>query len=276
MIGTIEVLDDRQSAKVVDFVDDLEQIWVRREEEPIDFFTIGACTYQEGVKSLKNYHNHRELVNPILRYRFNWLYDLVIKNFSKVFGPMKVEDKLGHPGFHIFGPKLGQKAHPFCLEVFQTPSASLHFDHQYEEHYDYWNLFDDVDLNNTLSFTLPVELPKNGGGLWIWNCDKNSLSEYNFQDSNGKDLKFRSYMKDLDPRYIEAFWQNKTSPPLSQNDPIYSNKPIVLPYKVGRASYHVGPIWHQIMPAYELSDTDRRITLQGHGVKCDGVWRLYF
>jgi hypothetical protein len=30
------------------------------------------------------------------------------------------------------------------------------------------------------------------------------------------------------------------------------------------------------MPGYKLSDTDRRISLQGHGVKCDGVWRLYF
>ena len=276
IVGTIEVLDDEQSSKAVEFVDKLEKIWVRREEEPMDFFTIGACTYQEGVGSIENYHKHRELANPVLKQHFNWLYNLVIEKFSEIFGSMEVVDKLGHPGFHVFGPKPGQKSHSVCVEMFQTPSASLHFDHQYREHHSYWDLFNDVDLENTLSFTLPVELPKNGGGLWLWNWDKDILSTYNFQDSSGEDIKFRKYMKDFDPRYNKAFWHNKTSPPLSEYDPIYDNKPIVLPYKVGRASYHVGPIWHQIMPGYELLDTDRRITLQGHGVKCDGVWRLYF
>ena len=73
-IGSIEVLDDEQSKKVVEFVDNLEKIWVRREPDPIDFFTIGACTYQDGVADIKHYNRYKELVNPILMDDFSWLY----------------------------------------------------------------------------------------------------------------------------------------------------------------------------------------------------------
>ena len=267
-IGSIEVLDDEQSKKVVEFVDNLEKIWVRREPDPIDFFTIGACTYQDGVADIKHYHRYKELVNPILMDDFSWLYRVVVEKFSKIIGPIELVNELGYPGFHVFGHKPNCASHPICTEAFQKPSASLHFDHQYEEHTDYWDKFDDVDLKETFSFTLPVELPKNGGGLWIWgNQNVNKLDESSV---------FKRYMDYFDPRYDRDFWHNKTSPALSEYDPIYDDKPIVLPYKVGRAHYHLGPVWHQIMPGYKLSDTDRRISLQGHGVKCDGVWRFYF
>ena len=268
LIGSIDVLDHEQSNKVVEFIDKLEKIWVRREQEPIDFFTIGACTYQDGVQSIEKYHAHREMINPVLLHHFKWLYDIVIDKFSELIGPIQVVNELGYPGFHIFGHKPGQISHPICTEAFQKPSASLHFDHQYEEHTDYWDKFDDVDLKETVSFTLPVELPKNGGGLWIWGTqDVNDLDE---------NAMFKKYMDLFDPRYDRAFWQNKTSPALSEYDPIYDDKPIVLPYEVGKAHYHIGPVWHQIMPGYKLSDVDRRISLQGHGVKCDGIWRFYF
>ena len=192
-------------------------------------------------------------MNPVLIRSFSWLYELVIEEFSKILGKLEVVRELGYPGFHIFGHKPGQRSHPACVEAFQSPSASLHFDHQYEEHGAYWELFDDVNLKETLSFTLPVELPKNGGGLWIW-----GTQDVNNSDENSI---FKKYMDSFDPRYDKAFWQNKTSPPLSEYDPIYDDKPIVLPYKVGKAYYHIGPVWHQIMPGYQLSDTDRRITL---------------
>ena len=267
-IGSIEILDDSQSKRVVESVDELEKIWVRREPTPIDFFTIGACTYQDGVADINNYHRHKELVNPLLMSHFDWLYSAVIEKLSKIIGSIEVVNELGYPGFHVFGHKPDQVSHPICTEAFQKPSASLHFDHQYEEHTDYWDKFDDVDLKETFSFTLPVELPKNGGGLWIWgNQNVNNLDE---------DSLFKKYMDYFDPRYDRDFWHNKTSPSLSEYDPIYDDKPVVLPYKIGRAQYHIGPVWHQIMPGYELSATDRRISLQGHGVKCDGIWRFYF
>ena len=278
-IGSLEILTDDQSNKVVDLVDELEKVWIRRETEPMDFFTVGACTYIDGVESLEKYDYHRELMNPVLKKSFSWLYDIVIEKFSQILGSVEVVNDLGYPGFHIFGHKPGQVSHPFCVDMFQVPLASLHFDHQYRQHTRYWELFNEVDLDETFTFTIPVELPKNGGGLWLWNWKElgvDALLNFNFQDSDGTDIAFKKYMDDMDPRECKNAWKDKVSPILFENDPIYDTKPMVLPYKVGRACYHIGPIWHQIMPGYELSDTDRRITLQGHGVKCDGIWRLYF
>jgi len=276
MIGSLELLSSEQSDRVIELVEQLEKFWIRREIKPIDFFTIGACTYIDGVANIEKYHEHRVITNPVLMRHFRWLYDIVIEGFSQVLGPMEVVGELGYPGFHVFGHKPGQVSHPLCVEMFQRPSASLHFDHQYEEHWDYWEIFEKVDLENVLSFTLPIELPKTGGGLWLWDGLGTDLSNFNFQDSEGEDIAFKKYMDDFDPRYDKDFWQNKTSPVLHEEDPIYDTKPIVLPYKAGRASYHIGRVWHQIMPGHKLCGTDRRITLQGHGVKCDGIWRLYF
>ncbi|BCU98447.1 MAG: hypothetical protein CM15mV22_0790 [Eurybiavirus sp.] len=44
---------------------------------------------------------------------------------------------------------------------------------------------------------------------------------------------------------------------------------MVVPYKIGQLFYHTGHVLHQIV-GYKLDVWDRRITLQGHGVKCDG------
>ena len=51
---------------------------------------------------------------------------------------------------------------------------------------------------------------------------------------------------------------------------------MVVPYTIGKLMYHTGHVLHQIIPGYKLQDGDRRMTLQGHGIKCDGIWRLYF
>ena len=47
-------------------------------------------------------------------------------------------------------------------------------------------------------------------------------------------------------------------------------------YNKGEMVYFVGHLLHQMMPGINVQPTDRRITVQGHGQKCDGVWRLYW
>jgi len=47
-------------------------------------------------------------------------------------------------------------------------------------------------------------------------------------------------------------------------------------YTIGKMIYRIGDIAHQILKKTEFRSHDRRITLQGHGVKCDNVWQLYF
>jgi len=53
-------------------------------------------------------------------------------------------------------------------------------------------------------------------------------------------------------------------------------EPTVVPYEAGKMFWFIGKLVHQIAPAYNADFNDRRLSLQGHGVKCDGVWQLYF
>ena len=277
MLGFIDVLSEEQSTKAVKLVDNLEKVWIRRAPDPMDFFTVGACTYLEGCESISKYHKHRAILNPVLKKNFDWLYDIVCEKISAELGPAELLDSLAFPGFHVFGHKPGQVSHPGCVERMQKPLASLHVDIQYREHPCIWNTFDEVDLEEPLSFTLPIELPENGGGLWVWDwlsLDDDWIRKFNFQDDSQKDSTIKKFMEDVDPRENKEFWDNGSLP--FDYNAIYDTKPMVIPYTVGKLFYHTQHILHQIIPGYKPSNVDRRITLQGHGIKCDGIWRLYF
>jgi len=47
-------------------------------------------------------------------------------------------------------------------------------------------------------------------------------------------------------------------------------------YRQGELVSFTEPLLHQIAPAAALEAGDQRITLQGHGLCCDGTWQLYF
>lgn len=67
------------------------------------------------------------------------------------------------------------------------------------------------------------------------------------------------------------FWPDCTNASLATSSAAQS-----INYCVGNMVIFMLPLLHQIAPVKTLSPTDRRITLQGHGLRCDGVWRLYF
>ena len=48
------------------------------------------------------------------------------------------------------------------------------------------------------------------------------------------------------------------------------------PYTEGSCALHSGHLVHQIGPIPETVAGDARITLQGHALRCGGVWRLYW
>ena len=105
MLGYIDVLNDEQSKETIRLVDKLEKVGIRRAPNPMDFFTVGACTYLEGVENIAKYHKHRRVMNPVLMKHFTWLYNILVEKLSTVFGPVEVVDELAYPGFHVFGHK---------------------------------------------------------------------------------------------------------------------------------------------------------------------------
>ena len=90
MLGYIDVLSDEQIKETVKLVDKLEKVWIRRAPIPMDFFTVGAVTYMEGCESIKKYHRHRKVMNPVLRKHFTWLYDILLEKLSTQFGPLSL------------------------------------------------------------------------------------------------------------------------------------------------------------------------------------------
>ncbi|CUI17784.1 conserved hypothetical protein [Candidatus Protochlamydia naegleriophila] len=121
---------------------------------------------------------------------------------------------------------------------FVTRGGKIHFDLQFQQ-ID-WRHYKNIDLSNPLSFTLALALPKLGGGLFYW--DK--------KYEPGSKMIPEEAIQDLPRHYVE--------------------------YETGKMVLHNGLLIHQIAPAKEYLEEDRRITLQGHALFCDGAWRVYW
>jgi hypothetical protein len=250
--GILPVCSAADAALVVGAVDDEVARWTRREMFPIDFHTLGAASYIDAVADVDDYAARAADLNPLLLARFAGLYDAVIAQLSTVFGACALHDPLAYPGFHIFGHRPGQANNRFTINAMQALTGSIHSDRQFEPHGAVWATFGDVDLQDTMTFTLALELPARGGGVCFWGDD--TMAGYGDDDAFAahvrNDLDFRGH-KGVEP-------------------------PWVVPYRTGSLFYFLGLGRHVIAPSWDLSPVDRRITLQGHGARCDGVWRLYF
>lgn len=122
---------------------------------------LGTASYIEGTKGYSFYHKEYLKTNKILLKNYSKLYDIIIDYLKKRVGnKSNVKFRFALPGFHIFK----------CNSLFSLPVASIHTDLQY------LNVnFDepvDIDLDKTGSFTLCLELPKTGGGLYVFENEK--------------------------------------------------------------------------------------------------------
>ena len=93
----------------------------------------------------------------------------------------------------------------------------------------------------TLSFTLPIEAPSGGASMAVWNM-----------------------------HYHDALLGAGSA------EHALSHRPRQIDYTPGRLVIHDGLILHAIGAAGEARPRGRRITLQGHAVRIDQGWRLYW
>jgi|HubBroStandDraft_6_1064221.scaffolds.fasta_scaffold02877_9 hypothetical protein len=117
-----------------------------------------------------------------------------------------------------------------------NPARRAHFDHQ-------WRLaYPGARPEGTLSFTLAIATPSGGAGMALWplRCDQPDRSS-----------------RDAWSRTLEQ-------------------TPQLVPYAPGRMVLHDGLMLHAIGAAPAARATGHRITLQGHGVRFGGQWRLYW
>ncbi|MCE5317321.1 MAG: hypothetical protein LLG04_08155 [Parachlamydia sp.] len=124
-------------------------------------------------------------------------------------------------------------------KVFYEKGGSNHFDMQYQKIK--WP-YADIDYDNPISFTCPVALPMAGAGLQYWDITQDMVEKM----SGTEFAKARA----VEPHYLG--------------------------YSLGKLVLHQGLLLHQIAPTKEINPGDARITLQGHGLLCDGALRLYW
>jgi hypothetical protein len=195
--------------------------------------------YTLGAASYMDAGEKGEFFYKMKAKRFN---PLLKKHFSPLYEKVAavLEKETGKPV--IYEENYGYPGFHIFLysELFQYAIASVHFDLQFQHLT--WR-YKNIDRLHPLSLTLPISLPINGGGMFCWDIH-------------------REEVKELSKTALDERAQNE--------------EPVLIEYNIGQIVVHEGLMLHQIAPAEEMTQNDERITLQGHGLYCDGAWRLYW
>lgn len=228
MIQEYDVLTGAQCADVDRRVRALQALWIPRGNSSRRFFTLGAAGYCEEVAT---YYERIKVYNPILERHFGALLAAIRRVLYEQHlnaGKCVFSSVLALPGFHIFPSNA----------IHRSATASLHFDLQFDR----IGLARIASVEHTecLSFTLPITLPKGGGGLDYWNVS--------FHDMN-KNARIGHSCS------LEAECGSKEK--------------LTVKYVPGKLVVHSGLLAHRIAGSPDVQPQDYRITLQGHAL----LWR---
>jgi hypothetical protein len=212
--------------------------WIVRGTVDYPFYTVGAVSYIDAVSSTPapRYQDILLKTNPELRKHFHWLYERLLNKLSiHLQAAVRTTDELALPGFHVWQG----------LDVPTSPT-SVHFDLQYMSIP--WPDLARSDLSRPLSFTLPIALPRRGGGLNSWDI---------------------SYEEQ-----VAHFQVTRQSTPVEEMPKLRTRT--FHPYTPGVLALHSGHTLHQIAAVDQAYLDDERITLQGHALYCDNAWTIYW
>ena len=216
-------------------------------DQPI-FYTLGAASYLDlgfAGLSLKEYLADADSVRDWAGEAIRSIFDRVrFALADHLAAAVEYPPHLPSPGFHIF---IGRAIPRTDCARNLADCGSSHCDMQYE-HIPWERWYRKVDRRDTISFTLPLRLPRAGGGLTIW-------------DSLTLDYLRASLSENLFPDIPTA--ANRTPSR-------------TIAYTVGSMVIHGGHLLHQMAGVNSAGLMDERITLQGHGIFADDVWRLYW
>jgi len=210
--------------KTIEKVFELRSEWTIRTNHflEIPFYSLGAAVYLDVIdEDLLQYTNSYQKQNPILKNNFSNLHNQIFQTLKEIYSYEFVSyERSALPGFHIF----------LTDDVFEIPLASRHCDLQYLK-IDWGDLV--LDLSRTLSFTLYLKLPKNGGGIYYWDRFYEELKAYDQEE--------KEQLLHESQRHLKIF-------------------------KEGDLFIHNGHQFHQIAPFFDIQEDDQRISLQGHAI----------
>jgi hypothetical protein len=237
MFEQFNLLDADECRRAADAIQALRPYWEPRLPDA-PFFTLGAASYLDAAKPATRTALYYEKAA-----RLNPVLD---ENFDWLYARLlgALEERLA--GRCAFEPRAARPGfHVFLpFPLFRLSVASIHVDLQYEL-LD-WSGHSDPDFENPVSFTVSVVLPRGGGGLHTWDVPYEAVRSLSRQEIARR-------FSPVPPRHR--------------------------PYVPGGLVLHSGHTLHQIapLPPTGAGDPgDARITLQGHAVRSDGTWWLYW
>lgn len=200
------------------------------------FRTLGLPLYQSTSPHMCRYRDAIRGDSPVLRTRFGPLQEAVAQALEHHLGGTVTT----HPRAALPG------FHLFLLPPgADYPGGGPHFD---LSHFELPLLPDeevdaDLALDACVSFTLPLLLPAHGGGLQQWA------------------LGYSEFLRD--PRGTLSAY--------GATHPSYMYE-----YEVGTLYVYSGYVLHQIAPIPTARVEQRRVTYQGHCVRIDGQWTMFW
>ena len=283
----IQVLTPEETENVFNELISMRKLWLARtnwhpafeiagEDNDIEsymhYYTLGATLYMDARdRGWKFYTKLYKMYNRVLWKRLGWLYDKFLVEIQKEIGEAEYTEGLGLPGFHIyeFDDATSDIKHHRCL----------HYDAQWWYGKKFFKeTYKDIDFRNQLSFTFSIKLPHSGAGIALWNLPK----EYNYKANalkNGEKIIERyenvQYVKDIQKlKNLEQPW--KYDELFNAEGDLGKYIPHVIPHLEGHAFWYHGMVMHQMILGQNFKKGDYRITFQGHALKCDGKWRLWW
>src|ERR1700752_3099971 len=129
-----------------------------------------------------SYLNKVSKHNPVLLENLGWMYERLAECLcNHLSAPVKFHPQYSLPGFHIY----------LYNELFSREDlTSTHFDLQF-------NLLpwqEKVNFGNSLSLTMAVTLPHNGGGMFYWDLYSADVEQFDSEKIHElKQSKIRNY-----------------------------------------------------------------------------------
>ena len=285
----IKIIEPHETDSVFITLESMRKLWLQRTnwhpaleiggedsgiEGYVHYYTLGSTLYMDARdRGWKFYKNLSEMYNRVLIKKLGWLYERFIFEMSEYLGECKYEDDLALPGFHIyeFGAAPDKRKHHRCL----------HYDGQWFYGRNYFKeKYTNIDFRNQLSYTFTIKVPHNGAAIALWDLPDNKRKKAeSIQSRFPHDVIDRyqtlDYVKEIkDNKTIEDPWKFK----LFDEDcgDLEQYMPVIIPHLEGHSFYYYGMIMHQMILGDDFNRGDYRITFQGHGLKCDGIWRLFW
>lgn len=220
-----------------------------------DVFTIGQPLYKSAETNLdlQNYFTRAKNFQSEVFPRFAGLYSRIQLSLTAFLNaPVSFHSELASPGFLIYRKSIPKLSKPhFDLQARLLPAENRQ----------------GYDLNKVLTFTLAIDLPAKGSGLYYWPLSLKDLSRgmstfssvedspeaelWGFDRKKPQDMKFYNFLKTQEKQQLT--------------------------YEAGSLYLTIGALLHQAGPTDTLSEGETRITLQGHGLfHQERGWELYW